>query len=185
MSCYRLVIILATVLCAEVLAISHEVRPERFEQMLGFEYVNTTGIRVRKFNRTTWIFDGQGEAFQDFNDDYMFTITMAHSRLGNNQWNEYPMKIARSGACEILNGPYKEYQHHFVEYTNLPRVGEERVCPFRKGLYWVKEFAPGTDWVLPVVPEGYWRFTGDVYDKEGQLIIRLAGYFHLSRNMFE
>ncbi|KAL9693300.1 hypothetical protein quinque_012585 [Culex quinquefasciatus] len=125
MSCYRLVIILATVLCAEVLAISHEVRPERFEQMLGFEYVNTTGIRVRKFNRTTWIFDGQGEAFQDFNDDYM------------------------------------------------------------KGLYWVKEFAPGTDWVLPVVPEGYWRFTGDVYDKEGQLIIRLAGYFHLSRNMFE
>ncbi|KXJ67852.1 hypothetical protein RP20_CCG008710 [Aedes albopictus] len=152
---------------------------DRFEQLKGFELANATGIRVRKFNRTTSVLDGSGVLFKDCGDEYTFTLTMAHSRLGNNQFNEYPLKISKARACDILNGPYKEYQHLFKNYSNLPQVGNERVCPFPRGHYWVKNWAPDSDWVIPVVPGGYWRLTGDVFHLQGELVMRIVGYLRI------
>ncbi|XP_065074198.1 uncharacterized protein LOC135698233 [Ochlerotatus camptorhynchus] len=160
-----------------------EVQLERFEQELGFELLNATGIRVRKFNRTSWILAGEADLFIDLGNEYSFTATVAYSRLGNNQFNQYPLKIPKNKMCDVVNGPYKEYQNYFVNWTNLPRVEDKRICPFPKGHYWVKDFAPEGDWIPPVVPVGYWRLTSDVLDSDGNVVVRYVAYMRVQNSM--
>ncbi|XP_065074197.1 uncharacterized protein LOC135698232 [Ochlerotatus camptorhynchus] len=159
-----------------------EAQLERFEQVSGFHLVNATGIRVRKFNRTSWIMTGEGDLFRDFGNEYSFTMTAAYSRLGNNQFNEYPLKIPKNQVCDVVNGAYKEYQDYFLNWTNLPRVGNERLCPYPKGHYWVKDFAPDGGWIPPVVPTGYWRLTADLLDLDDNVAIRYFAYLYIKNS---
>ncbi|XP_065074195.1 uncharacterized protein LOC135698230 [Ochlerotatus camptorhynchus] len=156
---------------------------ERFEQELGFNLFNATGIRVRKFNRTSWVMDGEGDLFVDIGNEYSFTVTAAFSRLGNNQFNQYPMKIAKQKVCNVLNKEYKEYQKYFVNWTNLPSVGDEWLCPFPKGHYWVKDFAPEGDWIPPVLYPGYWRLSFDLLDSEGKVAARFVDYMRIMNSL--
>ncbi|XP_058839862.1 uncharacterized protein LOC131695395 [Topomyia yanbarensis] len=160
-----------------------EVQLERFEQQVGFHLANFSGLRVRKFNRTTWILDGDTELFVDLSDEYQFSLTWAHSSLGNNQWNDYPMKISKSPMCAFLNGPYKEYQPYFIDNTNFPRIGEERVCPFPKGRYWVRNLAPAGVWIPEALAGGYWRFTGSVSDVNDEVLIKYLLFMRIKREL--
>ncbi|XP_055585434.1 uncharacterized protein LOC129760921 [Uranotaenia lowii] len=153
---------------------------EKFEQTLGFDLVNATGITVTKFNATTYVLNGTTETFQDFADDHMYSISMAHSKTYGN-FKEWPFKVVRQTPCQFLNGVYKDYQKYIVDYSNLPRVGDERYCPFRAGTYWVKEWTTGTDWVVPIAPAGYWRFTADLLDKNEKIVMQLQAYIKLMR----
>ncbi|KXJ75034.1 hypothetical protein RP20_CCG012532 [Aedes albopictus] len=159
------------VLITSTVASFVEVELDRFEQTAGFDLINTTGIRVRKFNRTIFVLDGSVDLFADCGDQYVFTLTWAYSRLGNNQFNEHPLKISKAKVCDILNGPYKDYQHLFKNYSNLPQVGKERFCPFPRGHYWMKNWAPDSGWVLPIVRSGYWRATGDMLNLQDDRIL--------------
>lgn len=69
--------------------------------------LNTSGIRVRKFNRTTWILNGDFDVLIDLGDEFSYTLTAAYSRLGNQQFNEYALKIAKNKMCDVINGQYK------------------------------------------------------------------------------
>ncbi|KXJ77328.1 hypothetical protein RP20_CCG007844 [Aedes albopictus] len=133
-------------------AISIKVHLDRFEQQKGFDMANTTGFRVRKYNRTTSVLSGELYFFYDLGDEYIFTLTLAYSRLGNNQFNQYPMKVSKAKMCDALNGPYKDYQYLIKDNTNFPQIGNERVCPFPRGRYWVKDWTPESSFVPPVVP---------------------------------
>ena len=179
-----LVLIDLLVLTASAIATTVHIHLDRFIQAKGFDLANTTGIRVRKYNRTTSILDGEGALFRDLGDDYKFTLTVAYSRLGNNQFNEYPLKIAKASVCTVLNGPYKEYQYLFKDHTNLPQVGDERICPFPLGPYWVKDWAPVGNFVPPVVPDGYWRFTVDTIDSKDNVVLRYYLYLHIKKERF-
>ncbi|XP_058839872.1 uncharacterized protein LOC131695404 [Topomyia yanbarensis] len=182
---FRLILVLLNLLLLESLNFVDcsimEVQFDRFEQQLGNHLANYSRLRVRKFNRTTWILDGDGETFVDFTDDYQVSLTVAHSPLGNNQWNEYPMKISKSRMCSFLNGAYKEYQPYFIEYTNFPRVGVEWVCPFPKGSYWVRNFAPNGDWLPSVFPAGYWRFTGSIFDASDEIALKFIVFLRVKK----
>ncbi|XP_058814410.1 uncharacterized protein LOC131678352 [Topomyia yanbarensis] len=158
-----------------------EIQFERFEQQLGFHLANFSGVRVRKFNRTTSILDGDGEIFVDVTDEYQIMLTMALSSLGNNQWNEYPVKIAKSRMCSFLNNQYKEYQEYFVESTSFPRVGDDWVCPFPKGRHWVRDFAIEGSWVPDFVPSGYWRYTISIFDARDEIVVNLIVYMKMKQ----
>ncbi|XP_058839874.1 uncharacterized protein LOC131695407 [Topomyia yanbarensis] len=158
------------------------VQLERFEQQTGFHMANFSGIRVRKFNRTTWVLDGAGDFFVDLTDEYQLSLTAAHSPLGNNQWNEYPMKISKDKACNILNGPYKEYQSYFIDNSNMPRVEEEWVCPFPKGHYWVRNLAPDGSWIPSVVASGYWRLTISIFDASDEIVLRFVSFLRVKKD---
>ncbi|KXJ84437.1 hypothetical protein RP20_CCG008956 [Aedes albopictus] len=165
------------------MAISIHVHLDRFEQLKGFDMANTTGFRVRKYNRTTSVLSGTVDIFYDLGDEYMFTLTMAYSRLGNNQFNQYPLKISQAKVCGVINGPYKDYQYLIKDNTNFLQIGNERVCPYPRGRYWVKDWTPDSSFVPPVVPAGYWRFSFDVLDLQDNVVIRNALYAHIIKEI--
>ncbi|KXJ77331.1 hypothetical protein RP20_CCG007847 [Aedes albopictus] len=183
MSSVMLVLAGLLVLITSTIAVSLQVHLDRFEQEKGFNLVDATRVRVRKFNRTTSVLDGEGDLFYDMGDNYTATLTVAYSRLGNNQFNEYPMKISKGKACELLNGPYKEYQHLIKDHSNFHQIGKDRLCPLPRGHYWVKNWAPDSSWVPPVVPGGYWRITFDLMDLQNTVLLRLRGYAHLIKDL--
>ncbi|XP_058839871.1 uncharacterized protein LOC131695403 [Topomyia yanbarensis] len=161
-----------------------EVHLDRFEQLNGFHIANFSAVRVRKFNRTTAIMDGEGELFIDLNERYQFSLTVSYSTLGNNQWNEYPMKVSKDNVCKIMNGIYKDYQSYFVESTNMPRVGDEWFCPYPKGRYWIRNFVPRADWVPDVIPAGYWRFTTMLFDPSDDVLIKCLIFMKIKKGYF-
>ncbi|XP_058839870.1 uncharacterized protein LOC131695402 [Topomyia yanbarensis] len=182
---FYLILVLLNLLLLEsinfIYCAATEIQFERFEQQLGFHLTNFSGLRVRKFNRTTWILDGEGEVFVDFTDEYQISLSMARSSLGNNQWNEYPVKISKNKMCSFLNEHYKEYQPYFIESTSFPRVGEEWVCPFPKGRYWVRNFAPNGAWVPSFVPSGYYRYTASIFDANDEIVLQFIVFMKMKQ----
>lgn len=177
-------VVAAVTLFAYCIDAAMEVQLDRFEQLSGHHLINASGVRVRKYNRTTWALDGEADVYIDLTDAYSFYVGSAYSRLGNNQYNEYPLKLAKNKTCAVFNGPFKEYQQYFVESTNLPRVADDWLCPFPKGHYWVKDLAPEGGWIPPVVPEGYWRLTFDMMDTESEaVLVRLVAHMHFRRKL--
>ncbi|KXJ77329.1 hypothetical protein RP20_CCG007845 [Aedes albopictus] len=169
------------VLTASTIAMTIRVQLDRFEQQTGFSLADATGFRVRKYNRTTSVLNGEGDIFDDLGDNYTSSLTLAYSRLGNNQFNEYPMKISKAKMCDFLNGPYQEYQYLFKGYSNLPQIGQDRLCPFPQGHYWVKNWAPDNSWVPSVVPAGYWRFTFLIMDLQDNVVLRHLVFMHITK----
>ncbi|KAL1384624.1 hypothetical protein pipiens_013005 [Culex pipiens pipiens] len=146
------------------------VQLERIEQIGGEHMVNSTMVRVRKFNRTTFTMNGTGILLLDLDETYEANVKVAYSRLGNNQWNEYPMKIGQKNACQAMVEEYQQYQNVFINNTNLPRIpeGTKKFCPIPKGTYWFRDLAPDASFVPPVVPAGYWRMTLESW-RQGEL----------------
>ncbi|KAL1384621.1 hypothetical protein pipiens_013002 [Culex pipiens pipiens] len=155
---------------------------ERLEQIGGAHLADTSAIRVRKFNRTTFTLNGTFVVYQDLDETYEASLKVAYSRLGNNQWNEYPMKIGQKSVCRAMVEEYQQYQHVFVNSTNLPWVAEgtRSFCPFPKGAYWIHDLAPDASWVPPVVPAGYWRMTLDSW-RNGELQGVFRVYLRLTK----
>ncbi|KAL1384623.1 hypothetical protein pipiens_013004 [Culex pipiens pipiens] len=144
------------------------VQLERFEQIGGEHLLETSAMRVRKYNRTTFTANGTFLLLQDIDETYEATLKTAYSRLGNNQFNEYPMKIPQKTLCQVIVDEYQQYQYVFQGRSNLPILpsGTQRFCPFPKGEYWIRDLLPDASWVPPVVPAGYWRFTVECWRKE-------------------
>nr|XP_029733199.1 uncharacterized protein LOC109432591 [Aedes albopictus] len=108
---------------------------------------------------------------------------MAFSRLGNNQFNMSPMKIPEQPICEFLNGTYRDYQYVFENTSNYPRVGEEGLCPFPAGHYWVKNLGFDATRLKVAFPEGFYRF---IFVMTGQPngSVEFVFYIKLSRESF-
>ncbi|XP_055585435.1 uncharacterized protein LOC129738276 [Uranotaenia lowii] len=161
-----------------------EVELDRFEQTIGFQLINASSVRVRKFNRAVSVLDGTAEVFQDLGDDYDIQLRAAYSTMGNQQFNEYPMKIGRQGMCKGLNGPYKEYQSLFLNWTNLPAIGNDWYCPLKKMIIEVRNWAPKASWVPDVVPVGYWKITCDIFGPNKELAYQVSAYMRIKPKMF-
>lgn len=112
-------------------------------------------------------------------------VNYAYSSLGNNQFNEYPMKLPRKKVCRYMVEEYREYQHVWIGSSNTPQVdkGARVFCPFPKGTYWVRDMAPEADWIPPVVPTGLWRMTVGVWRGGDAPVSQLVFYFRLTRKL--
>uniref|UniRef100_A0A182S966 MD-2-related lipid-recognition domain-containing protein n=1 Tax=Anopheles maculatus TaxID=74869 RepID=A0A182S966_9DIPT len=135
---------------------------DRWEHVNGSEIFNVEKLRVRKFNRTLSVLNGTGVLLVDLGDTYEYGLSFARSAQGNNQYDAYPMKLASRPFCEFVKTHYHEYQHIFLNFTNLPHVPKEGLCPFPKGEYWVKDAYIDSSVIPIVVPEGFWRVTTEL-----------------------
>ncbi|KAL1401729.1 hypothetical protein pipiens_001931 [Culex pipiens pipiens] len=110
---------------------------ERAEQIGGQDFADWQ-LRVRKFNRTTFTLNRTATFLQDLDESYEVTISFAYSSLGNNQFNEYPMKLPRKKVCRYMVEEYREFQYVWAGHTNMPQVdkGARVFCPYPKGTYW-------------------------------------------------
>ncbi|XP_038122320.1 uncharacterized protein LOC119770835 [Culex quinquefasciatus] len=136
-----------------------EIDLQRIEQNYGEHLVDARELRVRKINRTSHALNGTVRVAVDLDNEFRVSLSLAHSRLGNNQFNIYPMKIPEQASCVLMNGSYREYQSLLLDHSNMPQVPPEGMCPFRKGTYWFKDAIFSSTYFPPYVPEGYWRFT--------------------------
>ncbi|XP_055617845.1 uncharacterized protein LOC129763100 [Toxorhynchites rutilus septentrionalis] len=160
----------------------HRVEMQRVEQVNGTDIVDILDLRVKKYNRTVAVIDGNFRVVKDLGNSYEFRVTVAHSSLGNNQFNEYPMKIPQAKACDVLNGTYREYQQYWANDTSLPIVTEAGLCPFPKGDYWIRNWLPSSEWIPSVVPDGYWRLSLDILNGDGMIECQVRYFVRLTRN---
>uniref|UniRef100_A0A182U7X4 MD-2-related lipid-recognition domain-containing protein n=1 Tax=Anopheles melas TaxID=34690 RepID=A0A182U7X4_9DIPT len=157
---------------------------DRWEVNNGSAFFNMEKFRVRKFNRTLSVMNGTGVLLVDLDDRYSYGVHFARSAQGNNQFNAYPMKLAAKPFCQFVNMYYREYQHLFLKYTNLPFVPPEGLCPFPKGTYWARDAHIDSSVIPVVVPEGLWRATTDLVDTvTGELVARGSMYVRLSKEL--
>ncbi|XP_039452836.1 uncharacterized protein LOC120431781 [Culex pipiens pallens] len=156
---------------------------ERFEQIDGADLIDSSKLRVRKYNRTAFVLDGTVELFIDLDNAYEVTVKVAYSTLGNNQFNEYPMKLPRKSICAFMVDEYVEYQYIWADSTNLPHVekGTEEFCPFPKGEYWFKELVPDSSFLPPVIPAGLWRMTWEFLRPNDEVVMQLRFFYRVTK----
>uniref|UniRef100_A0A182MTE1 MD-2-related lipid-recognition domain-containing protein n=1 Tax=Anopheles culicifacies TaxID=139723 RepID=A0A182MTE1_9DIPT len=155
---------------------------DRWEHINGSEIFNVEKLRVRKFNRTLSVLNGTGALLIDLTDKYEYGLSFARSAQGNNQYDAYPMKLASRPFCDFIKTHYHDYQHLFLNFTNLPFVPDEGLCPFPKGEYWVKDAFIDSSVIPIVVPEGFWRCTTELRIIEtGEIVARGEMYVKLTK----
>ncbi|XP_065091688.1 uncharacterized protein LOC135712672 [Ochlerotatus camptorhynchus] len=150
---------------------------QRVQQTIGFDIMKSN-LRITKLNRTCAVMNGTMNIFVNMDNRFTFQIKSAYSRLGNNQFNEYPMKIPEQPFCQFLNDSYRDYQELFKQTTNLPQVDSGGYCPLPAANYWFKHVVVKPKTMPQMIPEGYWRltvlFTGPEGVADLQLFLRVS-----------
>uniref|UniRef100_A0A182QLL5 Uncharacterized protein n=1 Tax=Anopheles farauti TaxID=69004 RepID=A0A182QLL5_9DIPT len=155
MFCWRygalLIVVIGYLQPAVVIGV--KVNFERFEQYFGEEYADFA-LRVRKFNRTTMTLNGTIHVNQPMDDMILFQTDVFLSRLGNQQFQHYPMHLPTSGICEFWNHLHNEYPTTVASVTNAPEIDE---CPVSVRTMDIIDL----DFPMEVVPEslssGLWK----------------------------
>ncbi|XP_039428737.1 uncharacterized protein LOC120412377 [Culex pipiens pallens] len=162
---------------------SLELQLERVEH-IGENFLDCR-IRVRKLNRTTHSLNGTATLLKDLDTSFEVSASFAYSSLGNNQFNEYPMKLPRKKVCRYMVEEYTEFQYIWANKSNAPQVpkGATEFCPFPKGEYWVKDLTPDASFIPPVVPTGLWRMTIEVW-KQDTVDVKILLYCRVTKNLF-
>ncbi|XP_053665492.1 uncharacterized protein LOC128714641 [Anopheles marshallii] len=136
-----------------VSTVSLKVVFENFVQLSGFDVV-LMDLRVRKFNRTMTVLNGSFIVLNPLNDSLQLTLDLFHSRLGNQQFNHYPMKLPSSGCCAFLDNLQLTYKEQVSVIENLPAIGE---CPVSPRYVNMINFAFPQEVVSMVMPRGLWK----------------------------
>ncbi|XP_055543291.1 uncharacterized protein LOC129728848 [Wyeomyia smithii] len=147
-------LILLVVTAAVIVSASIDVMFEKIEQVNGTHIYDLSKIRVRKFNRTIWVLDGTMDLLVDGDDRYEISVIAAYSSLGNNQFNQYPMKIAPHRLCQFFSTTWREYYSYFKDCTNFPEIG---ACPVTAKQYYAKNLILDSNIFPPYLPRGLWR----------------------------
>jgi hypothetical protein len=99
----------------------------------GTELVSFDGLRVKRFNRTVYVIDGNLEVHRDFDQNWDVQMDVWRSKLGNNQYDLTPMRVPRQNTCEFIKNVYKDKMYpSFKISSNFPEFEEEVNCPFPK-----------------------------------------------------
>ncbi|XP_050078913.1 uncharacterized protein LOC126565750 [Anopheles maculipalpis] len=126
---------------------------ERFEQYFGDEYMHFD-LRVRKYNRTEMTLNGTIFVNQPVDDTIMFASDIFLSRLGNQQFQHYPLHLPTSGLCEFKNHLHEEYPSTIAGIANMPKIGE---CPFTPRAMHIQDKTFPTEVLPDSLSNGLWK----------------------------
>uniref|UniRef100_A0A1S4HCY1 Uncharacterized protein n=1 Tax=Anopheles gambiae TaxID=7165 RepID=A0A1S4HCY1_ANOGA len=126
---------------------------ERLEQLAGFDIYNSS-LRVRKYNRTAVALNGTIHLMVPLNESIMVTSDFFHSRLGNQQFNHYPVKFPTQQVCKFLENFYTDYSEYVDDFENLPAKGE---CPIKPCKIDILNKPFPAKAVPPFFPSGLWK----------------------------
>ncbi|XP_050078656.1 uncharacterized protein LOC126565514 [Anopheles maculipalpis] len=126
---------------------------ERFEQLSGFDYYNST-VRVRKYNRTAVTLNGTLELLKPLSKSVIVSTDLFHSSLGNQQFNHYPMKFPTREVCDFMNTIYTDYREYLEDVINLP---DENECPIAPRVIVLNNKIFPSKAVPSFFPAGLWK----------------------------
>ncbi|KFB52462.1 hypothetical protein ZHAS_00020703 [Anopheles sinensis] len=75
-------------------------------------------------------------------NDIRMSLDLFHSRLGNQQFNHYPMKLPTSGTCDFIDTLRTNYKETLAQIENMPGKGE---CPVTPRTIYVRDLVFPTD----------------------------------------
>ncbi|XP_055589290.1 uncharacterized protein LOC129741578 [Uranotaenia lowii] len=145
---------------SKILIVLNTTQLQRIEFSSEGEKFFETDIRVKKFNRTVAVLDGTLNLTKDIDNSYKGMLKFSYSVLGNNQFNDYPLKWPQAPVCDFLKNSYRDYQWMVKNCSNFPEVPQDgELCPFPKGDYWIKNFHRVDMEMWNFIPDGLWRIT--------------------------
>ncbi|XP_050085201.1 uncharacterized protein LOC126571029 [Anopheles aquasalis] len=174
-SLLALVLVVRSNFCLAALV---QVMYERVDQYNGSEYIMFKNLRIRKYNRTISVLDGEFELFQDLDDSYALSLVLSYSTLGNNQFIRSPFRIPQQPFCQFLNTTYRDYREFYRNTTNFPDVG---TCPMAAQLYFIRNKVLDVNLINPAFPKGLWR--ADIlifHDGEDYPIVTIEMYIKVT-----
>ncbi|XP_058119676.1 uncharacterized protein LOC131293218 [Anopheles ziemanni] len=127
---------------------------ESFEQ--SGEDVVFLDLRVRKINRTTSPLNGTAIVRVPLGNDIQLSMDLFHSRLGNNQFNHYPMKLPSAGNCDFIKNMHINYKEQLTLIENFPGEGE---CPVSPRTVEVRDYVFPSEVLPAIAPRGLWKAT--------------------------
>uniref|UniRef100_A0A182RJZ2 Uncharacterized protein n=1 Tax=Anopheles funestus TaxID=62324 RepID=A0A182RJZ2_ANOFN len=126
---------------------------ERFEQLFGNEYIDFD-VRVRKFNRTEMTLNGTVHVKQPIDNTIVFSTDVFLSRLGNQQFQHYPMHLPTGGFCEFIDHLHEEYPTVIVDIVNIPQLSE---CPITERSMHIQDKLFPTEALPESLSSGLWK----------------------------
>ncbi|XP_055543283.1 uncharacterized protein LOC129728839 [Wyeomyia smithii] len=129
---------------------------ERIELIDGADFLDIRHIRVRKFNRTVAVLDGTFDLLRQLDDRYEVYVRAAYSTLGNNQFVQYPMRLASQKICEFFRTTWAAYESYYEACCDFPAPDE---CPIVPQTFHVKNHVLDSAMLPPYVPRGLWRLS--------------------------
>uniref|UniRef100_A0A182IXU8 Uncharacterized protein n=1 Tax=Anopheles atroparvus TaxID=41427 RepID=A0A182IXU8_ANOAO len=172
-------LLLVTVALAIEPVVCYKGNYERFEQFFGHEYIDMD-LRVRKYNRTTMVLNGTMFIRQPIDDTIVFSSDVFHSRLGNQQFQHYPMRLPTSGCCQFIDNIHNEYPEFIGDIGNIPVLGE---CPVSVRSMIIDDKVFPTSVLPDSLAAGLWKLviTGAIEEKA---VIRLMISIRLYDDFF-
>uniref|UniRef100_A0A182MVB2 Peptidase S1 domain-containing protein n=1 Tax=Anopheles culicifacies TaxID=139723 RepID=A0A182MVB2_9DIPT len=172
---------------------------ERFEQYFGHEYIDLD-LRVRKYNRTEMTLNGTIYVNQAIDETILvsssicartnmmaiifllnqFSTDVFHSRLGNQQFQHYPLHLPTGDICEFIKHVHEEYALAIVDIVNIPQISE---CPVTMRAMYVQDKTFPTVILPDSLANGLWKMviTGAINET---IVIRYMISIRLNDDFF-
>uniref|UniRef100_A0A182V6C8 Uncharacterized protein n=1 Tax=Anopheles merus TaxID=30066 RepID=A0A182V6C8_ANOME len=155
---YRILLLVTSIM----VTVAIQANFERLEQPSGKEYVDYD-LRVRKFNRTAVTLNGTININQIMDNTMIFSSNTFLSRLGNQQFQHYPMHLPTHGLCELIKHLHGEYTAAIEDIVNVPSASE---CPIEKRAMYVPDKIVPMDVIPDSLSSGLWKLviSGELND---------------------
>lgn len=91
-------------------------------------------MRITKFNRTTYVLNGEAEFYYVTNDSVKVEMSFHYNRFNNNQYAKSLMRVPKDSLCKIVEKYYPIISmQRMNNVTNFPIIEPgEKYCPLPK-----------------------------------------------------
>lgn len=106
--------------------------------MNGTDFIKFNGLKVKRYNKTVYTLSGKVSVQQDFDIEWGIQMDVWRSKLGNNQWELTPLKVAKQDVCSFLDNVYiPKMQEDLKDSSTFPYFIEgDDYCPFKGVGFW-------------------------------------------------